>query len=231
MASAASKIILSQSRDIPFNQLVLSQANVRRIKTGVSIEALAEDIARRNLLQSLNVRPQLDDAGQETGRFEVPAGGRRFRALELLVKQKRMAKTQPVPCVVREGSDISAEEDSLAENTHREQLHPLDQFRAMQVLSDQGLGLEDIAAHFMVTPAVVRQRLKLAAVSPRLHAIYADDGMMPAPAMARPRSCSLLPPPWPRSCRPMPPAHPCRGKPRSSQSSNRSRGPSPRSSR
>ena len=39
MASAASKIILSQSRDIPFDQLVLSQANVRRIKTGVSIEA------------------------------------------------------------------------------------------------------------------------------------------------------------------------------------------------
>lgn len=177
MASAASKIVLSQSRDIPFNQLVLSQANVRRVKTGVSIEALAEDIARRTLLQSLNVRPQLDDAGQETGLFEVPAGGRRFRALELLVKQKRMAKTQPVPCVVREGSDISAEEDSLAENTHREQLHPLDQFRAMQVLSDQGLGLEDIAAHFMVTSAVVRQRLKLASVSPRLHAIYADDGM------------------------------------------------------
>ena len=122
MASAASKIILSQSRDIPFNQLVLSQANVRRVKTGVSIEALAEDIARRTLLQSLNVRPQLDDDGKETGLFEVPAGGRRFRALELLVKQKRMAKTQPVPCVVREGSDISAEEDSLAENTHREQL-------------------------------------------------------------------------------------------------------------
>ena len=35
--------------------------------------------------------------------FEVPAGGRRYRALELLVKQKRMAKTQPVPCVVRDG--------------------------------------------------------------------------------------------------------------------------------
>ena len=82
MASAASKIILSQSRDIPFNQLVLSQANVRRVKTGVSIEALAEDIARRTLLQSLNVRPQLDDEGRETGRFEVAAGGRRSRALE-----------------------------------------------------------------------------------------------------------------------------------------------------
>ena len=31
-------IEFSRARDIPFNQLVLSQANVRRVKTGVSIE-------------------------------------------------------------------------------------------------------------------------------------------------------------------------------------------------
>src|SRR5215831_14424178 len=85
------KITLSESRDIPFNKLVLSESNVRRAKAGVSIEELAEDIARRSLLQSLNVRPVLDADGQETGMFEVSAGGRRFRALELLVKQKRLA--------------------------------------------------------------------------------------------------------------------------------------------
>ena len=44
------KIVLSSSRDIPFNKLLLSQSNVRRIKAGVSIEELAEDIARRTLL-------------------------------------------------------------------------------------------------------------------------------------------------------------------------------------
>src|SRR3546814_20632673 len=33
------------------------------------------------------------------------------------------------------------------------------------------------AATFMTTPAVVRQRLKLASVSPALHEIYAEDGM------------------------------------------------------
>jgi ParB-like chromosome segregation protein Spo0J len=59
MAKSTQKITLSQSRDIPFNKLVLSQANVRRIKAGVSIEELAEDIARRTLLQSLTVRPVL----------------------------------------------------------------------------------------------------------------------------------------------------------------------------
>ncbi len=103
MATAVQKITLSASRDIPFNKLVLSQSNVRRVKAGVSIEELAEDIARRTLLQSLNVRAVLDAGGKETGMFEIPAGGRRYRALELLVKQKRLAKTAPVPCVVREG--------------------------------------------------------------------------------------------------------------------------------
>src|SRR5713226_1010093 len=141
MAKAVQRITLSASRDIPFNKLVLSQSNVRRLKAGVSIEELAEDIARRTLLQSLSVRPVVDAEGNETGMFEIPAGGRRYRALELLVKQKRMSKTQPVPCVVRTGG--LAEEDSLAENVHRENLHPLDQFRAFQTLCEKGLSEED----------------------------------------------------------------------------------------
>ncbi|GLI95812.1 hypothetical protein LMG27198_48040 [Methylocystis echinoides] len=40
----------------------------------------------------ITVRPVLDDQGGETGMFEIPAGGCRCRALELLVKQKRLAR-------------------------------------------------------------------------------------------------------------------------------------------
>src|SRR5438132_2322581 len=148
MTKASPKITLSPSRDIPFNMLVLSQSNVRRVKAGVAIEQLAESIAQRTLLESLSVRAVVDADGNETGMFEVPAGGRRYRALELLVKQKRMNKTQLVPCVVRTGG--LAEEDSLAENVHREALHPLDQFCAFQTLRDKGLSEEDIAARFFV---------------------------------------------------------------------------------
>lgn len=78
-----------------------------------SIEELARDIERRGLLQSLNVRPVLDGEGTETGSYEVPAGGRRFRALELLVKQKKLAKTALVPCVVREAGSIEVFSESL----------------------------------------------------------------------------------------------------------------------
>lgn len=175
MSKSVPKIALSASRDIPFNRLVLSQSNVRRIKAGVSIEELAEDIARRTLLQSLTVRPILDESGAETGTFEVPAGGRRYRALELLVKQKRLARTAPIPCVVR--TEGLAEEDSLAENVQRAPLHPLDQFRAFLALRERGMSEEEIAAAFFVSVGVVRQRLRLAAVSPKLLDVYAEDGM------------------------------------------------------
>jgi ParB family chromosome partitioning protein len=173
--ASVQKIKLSPSRDIPFNKLVLSQSNVRRVKAGVSIEQMAESIAQRTLLQSLSVRAVVDADGQETGMFEVPAGGRRYRALELLVKQKRMAKTQPVPCVIRDGG--IAEDDSLAENDERVGLHPLDQFRAFKLLRDGGMSEEDIAARHFVSPAIVTQRLRLASVSPKLHDVYAEDGM------------------------------------------------------
>src|SRR5690606_24087197 len=96
MATAVQKITLASSRDIPCNKLRLSKAIVRRAKAGISVAELAESIARRGLIQSLHVRPVLDAEGKETGMFEVPAGGRRYRALELLVRQKRLAKTAPV---------------------------------------------------------------------------------------------------------------------------------------
>ena len=180
MAAAVQKITLSSSLDIPLNKLILSQSNVRRVKAGVSIEDLAADIARRGpLLKKLyNVRAVLDADGGETGMFEVPAGGRRFKALQLLVKQKRLGKTAPVPCVVRDPSvDISAEENSLAENVQRAPLHPLDQFRAFQALREKGQSEEDIAAAFFVGVNVVKQRLRLAAVSEKLLDVYAEDGM------------------------------------------------------
>jgi len=178
MATAIQKITLSSARDIPFNKLVLSQSNVRRVKAGVSIEELAQSIARRGLIQSLHVRPVLDADGAESGMFEVPAGGRRYRALELLAKQKRLAKTATIPCVVGDpNSDVTVDEVSLVENIDRAPLHPLDQFRAFQAMRDKGMTEEAIAAAFFIDVNVVKQRLRLVSVSPALLAIYADDGM------------------------------------------------------
>ncbi len=173
--AAKAKLSLIQPTSIPLDKLILSQRNVRQLKAGVSMEALADSIARRSLLQSLSVRPVLDGKGKETGTYEVQAGGRRLRALQLLVKQKRLPKDAPVPCIVK--TDGIAEDDSLAENSDREALHPLDQFRAFAALKAKGQSEDDVAAAFGVTPAVVRQRLKLAAAAPKLLDAYAADAL------------------------------------------------------
>ncbi|WP_416067701.1 ParB/RepB/Spo0J family partition protein [Rhizobium sp. ZK1] len=183
MAEAIQKITLNAGRDIPFNKLVLSQQNVRKTKAGVSIEELAQDIAHRGLMTSLNVRAELDSDGNETGIYRILAGGRRYRALELLVSQKRLAKTAAIPCIVSKG-DTSEIEDSLAENVKRVDLHPLDEFRAIMTLREQGLDEEQIAARFHIPVATVKQRLRLASVAPRLLELYADDEMKLGQVMA-----------------------------------------------
>lgn len=179
MAKAAKKIVFSRSRDIPFNKLVLSESNVRSIRPEAGLDELTHDIGRReDLVQGLNVRAVLDADGNETGIFEVPAGGRRYRAIERLVKVKRFPKDGLVPCIVRKSdTKILAEDDSLAENLLRAGLHPLDQFRAFQDMLDKGMTEEEIAAAYLATVQVVKQRLRLNAVSPTLRDAYAAESM------------------------------------------------------
>ena len=169
------KLALSKAMDIPYNKLTISDANVRQVTGGLSIEDLAEDIANRTLLQSLSVRAMLDGSGQATDIYEIQAGGRRYRALSLLVKQKRLDKGALIPCIVREGG--MAAEDSLAENLQRVALHPLDQFRAFKALADKGLSEDAIATRFFVDVTVVRKRLRLASISPKLHDAYEAEEM------------------------------------------------------
>lgn len=154
---------------IPLNRLIPSPANARKTGTGLGIEELAASIAAHGLLQNLQVRPGTG------GKYEVVAGGRRLAALKLLAKQKAIAKATGIACNVLDGED--AGEISLAENVLRLPMHPADQFEAFKALADTGKGPEDIAARFGCAPATVRQRLKLATVSPRLFALYRADEM------------------------------------------------------
>ena len=116
------------------------------------------------LLQNLQVRPGAK------GKFEVVAGGRRLAALQRLAKAKAIGKTEEIACHVMNGEDAS--EISLAENIVRLPMHPADQYEAFKGMADQGKGPQEIAARFGCNPAVVKQRLKLANVSPRLMEAY-----------------------------------------------------------
>lgn len=151
-------------RNIALDQLVPSPANVRRTGGSTGIDELVASIEAHGLLQNLQVREA------KGGKFEVVAGGRRLAALRLLAKRKHLPKSEPIPCHVLDDED--AGEISLAENVVRLPMHPADQYEAFKAMANAGKGPEEIAARFGCTPAVVKQRLKLASVSPRLIEAY-----------------------------------------------------------
>ncbi len=152
---------------IPLNKLVPSPANVRKTGASTGIKELAALIKARGLLQNLQVRPG------ENGTYEVVAGGRRLAALKRLAKAKNIKKDELIACEVRSGED--ATEISLAENVGQLTMHPADQYDAFKVLADQGKGPQEIAAQFGCSPMMVKQRLKLASVDPRLMEAYRNE--------------------------------------------------------
>jgi ParB family transcriptional regulator, chromosome partitioning protein len=161
---------------IPLNRLKKSPCNARKTPhPKADIEALAASIAAHGMLQSPVVEPEIKD-DKATGNYLVTIGEGRRQAQLLRVKRKEIAKSEPIRCVVETAQD--AFEISLAENAIRSPMHPADQFEAFHALhTGKGMSAEDIAARFGVTPAVVKQRLKLAAVSPLLLQAYRDDEM------------------------------------------------------
>ncbi len=163
---------------IPLCQLKRSKSNVRKTDPLVEIEQMAASIESQGLLENLVVRPIGNGMQAGAGDYEVIAGSRRLAALKLLAKRKKLGRHHPVPCLLL-GSAKAADliEVSLAENLIRAPVHPADQFDAFARLQKEGLSGEDIAARFGLSPSVVRQRLKLGAVSPKLMAQYREGAM------------------------------------------------------
>jgi ParB family chromosome partitioning protein len=157
---------------VPFNKLVLSEDHQARRATtpAVSLPELAASIKDSGVLQNLVV------VQAPRGRYEVCAGGRRLAALTRLVQQGDIADNYPVPVLVVPADKALIA--SLAENCfHVLPMHPADEFAAFARLLAQGKSVEDVAAAFGVTPLIVKRRMKLARVSPKLMALYREGGI------------------------------------------------------
>ena len=151
----------------PLSQLVLSKLNVRKSDNNKEIAELAANILDNGLLQNLTA---IEAKGGK--KFEIIAGGRRLQALQLLAKNKQIATGFDVPVMIV--GSVNATDISLSENAMRIDLHPSDQFDAFQKLIDDGKSIEDVAAKFNVTPAVVKRRLKMAGAAPEVIEAFRD---------------------------------------------------------
>ena len=156
---------------VPFNKLVLSEDHQARSATtpAMSLPELAASIKDSGVLENLVV------VQAARGRYEVCAGGRRLAALTLLVQQGDIADDYPVPVLVVPADKALIA--SLAENCFHVPMHPADEFAAFARLLAQGKSVEDVAAAFGVTPLIVKRRMKLATVSPKLRTLYREGGI------------------------------------------------------
>ena len=119
-------------RRIPVGMI---SANPRQPRTSLddeTLQALADSIAERGVLQPILVRPLAD------GSYELIAGERRWRAAQL-------AGLEQVPALVRDRADAEALEVALIENMAREDLNPVEEARACAALVEElGLTREDV---------------------------------------------------------------------------------------
>ena len=155
---------------VPLDKLVLS-AHYQVRPTGstskLSIAELAASIKVSGVLQNLVV------VKGPRGLFEVCAGGRRLEALSVLVTAGDIPDNYPVPVLVVPADKALIA--SLAENCFHVPMHPADEFTAFAKLIADGKSVEDVAAAFGVTPLVVKRRMKLSTVSPKLMALFRDE--------------------------------------------------------
>ena len=162
---------------VPLAKLKKSPRNARKVPHGeAAIEALAASIQHKGLIQNLVVEPEVKEDGTPTGYYLVTAGEGRRLAMLLRAKRKQIKKSEPVRCWLDTANDPA--EISLDENVTRTPMHPADQFERFRELADgKGWGAEEIGARFGVSGNVVKQRLRLGAVSPKLLQVYREDGL------------------------------------------------------
>ncbi len=157
-------------QQIPLNKLVVAPENSRKTNVTARQKELKASLEAYGLLHPLLVRP-----ADKKGQYYVVDGQRRLLALKALVKDKVLKSTYLVKC--EEVDPNIAQELSLTANVQAQTMHPADQFEAFFAMSQNNISVGDIAARFGVSEKTVKQRLKLAQVSPKLLELYRKGEM------------------------------------------------------
>lgn len=122
-------------RQTPIDLLEPSPFQPRRAMNDEALHELADSVRAQGILQPLLIRPH----PQVSGRFQIVAGERRWRAAGL-------AGLHEVPSLVRELSDSEAMAGALVENLQRQDLNPIEEAEGYSRLLDEfGMTHETLA--------------------------------------------------------------------------------------
>ena len=109
-------------REIPLGQIDRNPFQTRTQIDEGQLAELADSIKANGVVQPILVRPLA------SGRFQLIAGERRWRA-------SKLAGKETIPAILRQVSDEQAMEITIVENLQRADLNPMEQARAFERLS------------------------------------------------------------------------------------------------
>ncbi|CAM4201905.1 nucleoid occlusion protein [Lederbergia lenta] len=136
-------------RKIPVSEIVPNQFQPRTIFDETKIEELARTIHTHGIIQPIVVR---ESAGSQ---FEIIAGERRFRAVQLLGWVE-------VPVIIKNLSDAETASVALIENLQREELTPIEEAKAYgKLLEIHDLTQEALAQRLGKGQSTVANKLRL----------------------------------------------------------------------
>jgi ParB family chromosome partitioning protein len=138
-----------ETREIPVELIRPNPNQPRKRFEEQGLQALAESLGERGVLQPVLVRPV---AG---GTYELVAGERRWRAAQI-------AGLDTIPTLVRDRDDAQSLEVALVENMAREDLNPVEEARAVAGLVEElGLTREDVGRRVGRSRVAVSNLLRL----------------------------------------------------------------------
>ncbi len=160
-------------QSVKLSKLRLSASNVRTAPDAtLQIEPFAADLEARGVLQNLLVTP----VARSRGMFEVFDGGRRLRALNLLVERGVIDPAEyDVPVRVLKGDDAKLTETSLAVSFHHMKLSPTEECRAFQHFLTGKADIDAVAKRFGVTRRFIDGRLRLADLAEPIFTALAEN--------------------------------------------------------
>ncbi len=153
-----------QLQHIDIGRLHVSPLNMRHAKREPDVSDILPSVKARGILQPLLVRPNAEG-------FEIVAGRRRYFAAKAV--EKEQGEIAPLPCAVMDaGDDAAALEASLIENVARLDPDEMSQHDTFVRLIKEGKGVADIAATFGMTETMVKRRLALGNLLPKIKDAY-----------------------------------------------------------
>lgn len=160
-------------QSVKLSKLRLSASNVRTAPdAALLIEPFAADLEARGVLQNLLVTP----VARSRGMFEVFDGGRRLRALNLLVERGVIdPEKYDVPVRVLKGDNAELTETSLAVSFHHLKLSPTEECRAFQHFLAGSTDIDAVAKRFGVTRRFIDGRLRLADLAEPIFTALAEN--------------------------------------------------------